>query len=56
MNGYFQLVITDNGTGIRVFKPTDDGLPLEVNCVRDYLDDKKIEYDVVKFSEAVTNQ
>ena len=56
MNGYFQLVITDNGTGIRVFKPTDDGLPLEVNCVRDYLDDKKIEYDVVKISEAVTNQ
>ena len=27
-----------------------------MNCVRDYLDDKKIEYDVVKISEAVTNQ
>ena len=56
MNGYFQLVITDHGTGIKVFKPTDDGAPLEVNCVRDYLDDKKIEYDVVKISEAVANQ
>ncbi|WP_029232114.1 DUF342 domain-containing protein [Butyrivibrio sp. VCB2006] len=56
MNGYFQLVITDHGTGIKIFKPTGEGLPLEVNTVRDYLDDKKIEYDVVKISEAVTNQ
>ena len=54
MNGYFQLVITDEGTGIRVFKPTEDGTALDVNIVRDYLDDRKIEYDVVKVNEAVT--
>ena len=55
MNGYFQMVITKEGTGIRVFQPTDDGVPLDVNIVRDYLDDRKIEYDVVKLKEAVTN-
>ncbi len=55
MNGYFQLVVTDEGTGIRVYTPTEDGVPLDVNMVRDYLDDRKIEYDVVKINEAVTN-
>lgn len=55
MNGYFQLVVTDQGTGIRVYAPTDGGAPLETSMVRDYLDDKKIEYDVVKINEAVTN-
>ncbi len=55
MNGYFQMVITKEGTGIRVYKPTGDGVPLDVNIVRDYLDDRKIEYDVVKINEAVTN-
>lgn len=56
MNGYFQLVVTEEGTGIKVYKPTGDGTPLDVNMVRDYLDDKKIQYDVVKINEAVTNQ
>ena len=37
MNGYFQLVITPKGTGIRVFPPTDGGDALNVNDVRDYL-------------------
>lgn len=55
MNGYFQLVITEQGTGIKVYPPTDDGTPLNVNDVRDYLDDHKIEYDVVVINDAVTN-
>ncbi|MBQ7616372.1 MAG: DUF342 domain-containing protein [Butyrivibrio sp.] len=54
MNGYFQLVITPKGTGIKVYAPTDDGLPLNVNDVRDYLDDRKIQYDVVVINDAVT--
>ena len=54
MNGYFQLVITPKGTGIKVFAPTDDGQPLNVNDVRDYLDDRKIQYDVVVINDAVT--
>ena len=55
MNGYFQLVVTEQGTGIKVFPPTDGGDALDVNMVRDYLDDKKIQYDVVKINEAVTS-
>ena len=44
MNGYFQLVVTPKGTGIRVYAPTDGGQPLNVNDVRDYLDDRKIQF------------
>jgi len=54
MNGYFQLVITPKGTGIKVFAPTEDGQPLNVNDVRDYLDDRKIPHDVVIINDAVT--
>ncbi|MCR5606291.1 MAG: FapA family protein [Treponema sp.] len=53
MHGYFQLVTTPKGTGIRVFAPTDGDEPLNVNDVRDYLEDKKIEYDVVVINDAV---
>ncbi len=54
MDGYFQMVITPKGTGIRVFPPTDGGEALSVSIVRDYLDDRKIQYDVVVINEAVT--
>jgi hypothetical protein len=54
MDGYFQLVITPKGTGLRVYAPTDGGEPLNVNDVRDYLDDRKIQHDVVIVNEAVT--
>ncbi|MCR4902123.1 MAG: FapA family protein [Butyrivibrio sp.] len=54
MNGYFQLVITDAGTGIKVFAPTDGGIALQTGDVRDYLDAHKIEYDLVIINDAVT--
>ncbi|MCR5102651.1 MAG: FapA family protein [Butyrivibrio sp.] len=54
MNGYFNLVITDKGTALKVYPPTDGGENLDVNIVRDYLDDLKIEYDVVVINDAVT--
>ncbi|MCR5402818.1 MAG: FapA family protein [Butyrivibrio sp.] len=54
MNGYFQLVITPKGTGIKVFAPTGGGSSLHVNDVRDYLDNRKIQYDVVVINNAVT--
>ena len=54
MNSYFQLVISPKGTGIRVFPPSDGGEMLNVNDVRDYLDERKIEYDVVVINDAVT--
>ena len=53
MNGYFQLVNTPQGTGIRVYSPTDDGMNLNVNDVLEYLDTKKIPYDTVKVNDAV---
>ncbi|SFB66946.1 DUF342 domain-containing protein [Butyrivibrio sp. YAB3001] len=55
MDGYFQLVITDKGTGIKFFKPLDGGAPIDVTMIMDYLDDKKIQYDVVKLKEALLN-
>ncbi len=55
MHGYFQIVITPKGTGIKVFAPTDGDEPLNVNDVRDYLEDRKIQYDVVVINDAVTN-
>ncbi|MCR4832560.1 MAG: FapA family protein [Butyrivibrio sp.] len=54
MNGYFQLVITDEGTGIKVFPPTEGSQALQTNDVRDYLDAHKIEHDVVIINDAVT--
>lgn len=53
MNGYFQLVNTPQGTGIRIYAPTDGGKSLNVNVVREYLDERKIQYDVIKLNDAV---
>ena len=55
MNGYFQLVITPKGTGIKVFAPTDGGDALNYSDVRDYLEDKNIEFDMSVVNEAVAN-
>ena len=55
MNGYFQLVTTQQGTGIRVYAPTDGGEPLQVEEALKYLDFRKIEYDVVSVNNAVKN-
>ena len=55
MNGYFQLVITPKGTGIKVFAPTDGGEALRVNDVIDYLEDRKIQYNSVVLNDAVSN-
>ncbi len=54
MHGYFQLVITDKGTGIKVFAPTEGDDGLNINDARDYLDERKIQYDVVVLNDAVT--
>ena len=54
MNSYFQLVITGSGTAIRIFPSKDGGAALFVGDVRDYLDDRGIEYDLVKLNDAVS--
>lgn len=54
MNSYFQLVITDRATGIRVIPATDGGDALLINDVREYLDERGIEYDLIRLNDAVT--
>ena len=53
MNGYFQLVVVPNGTGVKVFAPTDGGRAITVTDIREYLDQRSISYDVVKLDEAI---
>ena len=53
MNGYFQLVVVPNGTGVKVFAPTEGGTAITVSDIRDYLDQRSMTYDVVKLDEAV---
>ncbi|MBR0093029.1 MAG: DUF342 domain-containing protein [Lachnospiraceae bacterium] len=54
MNGYFQLVITDQGTGIRVFAATEGGVSITTPDVREYLDKRSISYDLVALDQAVS--
>ena len=54
MNSYFQLIISNVGCAIRIFPATEGGDKLFIGDVRDYLEDRKIEYDLVKLNEAVT--
>ena len=53
MNGYFQLVISDKGTGVKVFAPTDGGTAITTPDVREYMDKHNITYDLVSLDEAV---
>lgn len=53
MNGYFQLMITDAGTGVRVFAATDGGRSVLTTDVREYLDKRGITYDLVVLDKAV---
>ena len=53
MNGYFQLVIAANGTGIKIIPPTDGGAPVSLQDVREYLDKRHIAYDLKALDEAV---
>ena len=53
MNGYFQLMITDQGTGIKVFAATDGGISITTPGIREYLDQRGISYDLVALDQAV---
>ncbi len=54
MNGYFQLVTTAQGTGVRVFPPQGDGTPVTIDMVKEYLNARKFEFDILAVKEAVT--
>ena len=55
MNGYFQLVVTDSGTGVEVHAPSDGGRAILLTDIREYLDARNISYDIKALDEAVTN-
>lgn len=52
-NGYFQLVNTSNGFGIKIFPPIENGEPAGIGEIVDYLTKNKIRYDVSELKEAL---
>jgi len=56
MNGYFQLVATDKGTGLRLFPPTDGGEKINITDVTEYLQMKNVDVlDVKTLYAAISN-
>ena len=53
MNGYFQLVNSEWGTGLNIFPPTDGGNPISINEVMGYLQGKNITYDITAINVAI---
>ncbi len=46
MNGYFQLINEENGTGVKLFPPTEGGEKLAVNELIEYLQNKNYKADM----------
>lgn len=53
INGYFQIVIRDDGTYLHLFPSSGSGLPVNMKDLEDYLYIKKIDYDKVPLFSAV---
>jgi len=53
-NGFFQLVNTPGGFGVRIFPPQDGGEQIHIIELMTYLDHQCIEYNLQKIKEAVT--
>lgn len=54
-NGYFQLVIQDGGTFIRLFPPVDGGEPISLEEVRQYLALKNYLVDAVALNKVLSS-
>jgi hypothetical protein len=52
-NGYFKLVNTPGGFGVRLFPPQDGGEEIRLLELMNYLDGETIEYDLKKIKEAL---
>jgi hypothetical protein len=52
-NGYFKLVNTPGGFGVRLFPPQDGGEEIRLLELMNYLDGETISYDLKKIKEAV---
>lgn len=53
-NGYFQLKITDGGTFVTLFPPTDGGEPISLDELRQYLAMKNYLPDAIALSKVVS--
>lgn len=53
MNGYFQVLVSDRGTALHLIPPTNGGEAIDVIEVKEYLDGKNIEFDLVALNQAV---
>lgn len=55
MNGYFQLIYNDAGTSLRLIPPTEDGEPIKMGELMDYLDSKNVVFELTALNEAVVS-
>ncbi len=53
MNGYFQLEMTPQGTILHIYKPTNQGEPININEMADYLTKKGIAFDIADLNKKV---
>jgi len=53
VNGYFQIINGEHGTGIKFFPPTDGGEGLKVNEIAEYLQSKNISFDLATMNRAL---
>lgn len=54
-NGYFQILVKDDGTYIHLIPPIGSGIPVNITDVENYLVFKKIDYDRVPLFSAVNS-
>jgi len=54
MNGYFQIDTSERGTYLKLFAPTENGVTVTIQEVMDYLDRKKVAYDIKTLGQAFT--
>lgn len=53
MNGYFQIIIQDNETGIKIFHETDGGQPVTIREITYYLNREKISFPIKELNDAL---
>ena len=53
MNGYFQLQISEHGTELILYPPTDGGMPIDINEVASYLQFKGIKFEITQIYSAL---
>lgn len=52
-NGYFQILLGDNVSFVRLYPPVGDGEPIRIDEIRDYLSVKGYNVDAVELNKAI---